>query len=89
MPVEYHYNARLILDLNFLLVLIYSGIFCYTPTILIGLSGRGRGCLATILAVSGLTYIRVSGFLLSGSFQWAWDFVGKHILGRVLQDLLG
>lgn len=42
-----------------------------------------------ILAVSGLTYIRVSISLLSGSFQWVWDFVGKHILGQVLQDLLG
>ena len=41
-----------------------------------------------ILAVSGLTYNRASVFLLSGSFQWVWDFVGKHFLGQVLQDLL-
>lgn len=32
---------------------------------------------------------RTSVFLLSGRFHWIGDFVDKHFLGRVQQDLLG
>lgn len=32
---------------------------------------------------------RTSAFLVSGSFHWIGDFIGKHFLGRVQQDLLG
>lgn len=76
------------MDTNFLLVLISSGIFCCVPTILLGLSGRGGGCFAMILAVS-VHNNRTSVFLLNGSFHWMGDFIGKHFLGRVPQDLLG
>lgn len=74
--------------MNFLLVLISSGIFCCVPTILLGLSGRGGGCFAMILAVS-VHNNRTSVFLLSGNFHWMGGFIGKHFLGSVLQDLLG
>lgn len=88
MPAEHHYNARSILGLNFLLWFWCFLAFLLCPHLLIGLSGRGGGCLATILAVSVLSN-RASVFLLSGSFQRAWHFVGKHFPGQVLQDLLG
>lgn len=88
MPAERHYNARSILGLNFLLWFWCFLAFLLCPHLLIGLSGRGGGCLATILAVSVLSN-RASVFLLSGSFQRAWHFVGKHFPGQVLQDLLG